>query len=293
MVFHSLRPETISARRALAGLLMGCILGSGSWQLFANELGSSTHETSQWLLVLAKQWVAEHEGLRPSEVDFLPLDARLDLRKCLVETPQIDLPFGSNKTLRLQCGKEGQQVFLHRKYASNTVTGSKASIHYGKPTSKSESVLETKVLSQPELSDPKTLTATSRAGLSEQTVLVAATTILANQPLQTSLFRPEKKEVFGNPKQFVLSPSELPFLELLKPLKPGEVLKQRDTRRARLVRKGTPVQYQFISSPHIRLQIELQAMEDGFFGDKIRLKNPESGRIIMGLVMNRGEAQSF
>jgi flagella basal body P-ring formation protein FlgA len=293
MAFHTLKAKKMSPRQALACFAMGYFLSTGSFTLLAAESAVLAHEYKQALIGLAKQWVAEHEGLQVSEVDFLPIDERLDLRECLVEPPQIDLPFGSNQTLRLQCGEGGQQVFLHRKYVSHANSGSKASVHYGTSTPKSESLSQTGVSSQPGLSNPQTPSTRRQASATEQTVLVAGATILANQPLDPSLFHQEKRVLLGNPKQFVLSPSELPFLELLKPLKPGEVLKQRDTRRARLIRRGTPVQYQFLSSPNIRLQIELQAMEDGFFGDKIRLKNTESGRIIMGLVTNRGEAQSF
>lgn len=243
----------------------------------------------------AKQWVAESEGIRADEVQFLPIDDRLDLQHCSVNALEIDLPFGSSRTLRLRCGEGGQQVFLHRSDLPAAGLVDKVSAHkdLSGPVTRSESLFNhgSSVKQTPTPSKPIGLQ--TRVGVTVQTVLVATSPLLTNQPLSAPLFRAEKREVFGNSRQFVQSVSELPFLELLRPLKAGEVLKQRDTRKARLVRKGTPVQFQFVSNPSIRLQAELQAMEDGFFGDKIRLKNPESGRIIMGLVTNRGEARSF
>jgi|GEM_PF-550496 len=272
------------------GLFIAVSLGA-SGRVVAEPISSPVQNEA--LFKLAKQWVAEHEGLRADDVQFLPTDARLDLQHCSANNLEIDSPFGSNRTLRLRCGEGNQQVFLHRKDSAHGSKEEKVGVQYGNATARSESLSEISPIATVGSGASSGKTPAVRAGVSEQVVLVAASPLLANQPLSPSLFRLEKREIFGNPRQFVQSPSELPFLELLKPLKPGELLKQRDTRKARLVRKGTPVQFQFVSNPSVRLQVELQAMEDGFFGDKIRLKNPESGRIIMGLVTNRGEARSF
>jgi len=74
---------------------------------------ASISEAHAYLLAEARQWVSENEGLRAEEIDFLPLDSRLELEQC----PQpyaMDLPFGNSQTLRVRCISLNQQVFLRR-----------------------------------------------------------------------------------------------------------------------------------------------------------------------------------
>lgn len=293
---------TLSARHCLnrtyqanLGIVsaLGIVLSFGASGTMGAESTLAPTLANEMVFNFAKQWVAENEGLRADEVQFLPIDERLDLKHCSANNLELDLPFGSNKTLRLRCGQGNQQVFLHRSDSTKSLAKEKVSAHYENLIPRSESLYEQRPTATVASSALRDKTPTTKAGVSEQSVLVAISPLMANQPLDASLFRIEKRELFGNSRQFVQSPSELPFLDLLRPLDRGEILKQRDTRKARLVRKGTPVQFQLVSNPSMRLQVELQALEDGFLGDKIRLKNPESGRIVMGLVIARGEARSF
>ena len=45
--------------------------------------------------------------------------------------------------------------------------------------------------------------------------------------------------------------------------------------------------------PGLSLSVKLEAVEDGFIGEQIRLRNPESGKILTGLVTARGEVKGL
>ena len=94
------------------------------------------------------QWVSEQEGIRPDEVRFLPIDARLDHAPC-PQALAIDQPFGSNRSLRVRCESLKWQVFLQRLHTPEA-TGSETSTRYsGAPLPRSESLALRTALGEP------------------------------------------------------------------------------------------------------------------------------------------------
>jgi flagella basal body P-ring formation protein FlgA len=251
------------------------------------------------LLAEARQWVSKNEGLRMEEINFYPLDARLDLQNC-PEPYAVDLPFGNSQTLRLLCAPLNQQVFLKRirtgtpfmsasPKAENQVAGTHTS--YGDPTVRSSTQTTHQPLVRP-LKQARNTPATSSIQF-ESSVLVATSNLSPGQTLGPELFRQEHRQLNQNPAQFYSEFKGLEFLELVRPIKAGSPIRKQDLKRSTLIRKGEPVQHVISSITGLTLSIKLEAAEDGFAGEKIRLRNPESGKIVMGRVTGRNLSESL
>lgn len=255
-------------------------------------------EAHAYLFAEARQWVSENEGLRAEEIDFLPLDSRLELEQC----PQpyaMDLPFGNSQTLRVRCISLNQQVFLRRtRNKSHTAAsgptksaGAGAHISYGEPIVRSSTQLSQQPATRPSL--PARVTPTSSSIQFEAKVLVAATNISSGQPLSANMFRQETKQLNQSPTQFYSEFDGLEFLELVRPITAGSPIRKQDLKKSTLVRKGEPVQHVISSITGLTLSVKLEAAEDGFAGEQIRLKNPESGKTVMGRVTGRNKTKSL
>ena len=254
-----------------------------------------------WLLKQAKQWVSEKEGLRAEEVQFLPLDERLSLTEC--DKPLvIDSPFGTTQTLRLRCSSTHQQVFLKRRHggtafaasptgAETARQGQSETTRFGAPIPRSSSESSR----SPVLANGRPISVAARPAAIEfeATVLVATTNIASNQPLTPTMFRAEKRKLPTSPMQFFSEFDGLEHLELSRPVQAGSPLRRADTRKSVLVRRGSPVQFLVSSVPGLSLSVKLEAVEDGFIGEQIRLRNPESGKVLTGLVTARGEVKGL
>jgi len=127
----------------------------------------------------------------------------------------------------------------------------------------------------------------------EAKVLVAATNISSGQPLSANMFRQETKQLNQSPTQFYSEFDGLEFLELVRPITAGSPIRKQDLKKSTLVRKGEPVQHVISSITGLTLSVKLEAAEDGFAGEQIRLKNPESGKTVMGRVTGRNKTKSL
>jgi flagella basal body P-ring formation protein FlgA len=124
-----------------------------------------------------------------------------------------------------------------------------------------------------------------------QRALVARQAIPAGRVLEASLF--ESALVPGGvTAQSALNDwSALEHAELSRPLRPGEPLVASAIRPALLVQRGSTVVLTRGRPGAWELSLRTEALEDGRFGERIRLRNPESGKTISARVIARGIAQ--
>ena len=268
---------TLSARHCLnrtyqanLGIVsaLGIVLSFGASGTIGAESTLAPTLANEMVFNFAKQWVAENEGLRADEVQFLPIDERLDLKHCSANNLELDLPFGSNKTLRLRCGQGNQQVFLHRSDSTKSRAKEKVSAHYENLIPRSESLYEQRPTATVASSALRDKTPTTKAGVSEQSVLVAISPLMANQPLDASLFRIEKRELFGNSRQFVQSPSELPFLDLLRPLDPVRFSNKGIPERHALSVREPPFSFSWFQTQACAFKLSSRPWKTGFLETK-------------------------
>ena len=81
-------------------------------------------------------------------------------------------------------------------------------------------------------------------------------------------------------------------VEVSRSLKPGEIVKINDLRPAKLIGKGDIVTLTYVLNS-LELVVSLESLEDGRLGDKIRLKNTESGEVIKGKVTGKGSVDMW
>lgn len=72
--------------------------------------------------------------------------------------------------------------------------------------------------------------------------------------------------------------------ELTRDMRPGQLLSRNDLRPSVMVKKGQLVTIHIGISGALSISAQLQALQDGRMGETINLKNPESGRVLSGVV---------
>ncbi len=94
------------------------------------------------------------------------------------------------------------------------------------------------------------------------------------------------------PRDAVRSLEGLELLAASRLLHPGDILRRRDLRKARLVKRGQRVSVESTGA-YFRIASELVALEDGFLGDQIELRNPNSDRQINAVIVGPAQARSL
>ncbi len=118
-------------------------------------------------------------------------------------------------------------------------------------------------------------------------VLVASSEISAGTPIRPSQFSAKLLTV-GIPKDAVISTDAIRFMESNKRIGTGEVLRQRDMRKTKLVRRNESVTI-IRKKSNFAITAQGVALRDGYFGGRVTAKNLESNRVVTGFVTDFGE----
>jgi flagella basal body P-ring formation protein FlgA len=277
----------LSALSALSALTALAILSASTVLASQPAIDSEV----DWLEEEARRWVVRTHGTAPQSVAFAPLDKRIAVAPC-AEALAIDAPFGGTKTVRVRCASDNWQVFLQRADSGpeaerprqatarpqTTGQGAAQQTSYGAVTVRSESTASRGRPAGPATPPPITQTAV---------VVVAKQNLVAGQALESGAFALESRTITGSPGNYFLQPDGLEFSELMRDVKAGDPIRQRDLKKALLIRRNHLVQFTLSNAPGLQISLQLQAMDDGRIGDQIRLKNPDSGRVLTGLVVGR------
>ena len=81
--------------------------------------------------------------------------------------------------------------------------------------------------------------------------------------------------------------------ELTRDIPAGQPLRVSDIRRAVLVRQGQTVMLSIGNKSDFEISIRMEAMQDGRLGEQVKLKNPESGRQVSGVVTGPNAAKGL
>lgn len=218
------------------------------------------------LMEQAQQWLS---GGKPGQaadtsIAFAPLDARLQIQSC--QGPiRFDQPFPSQPaSLRARCPKPDWTVFLQR----------------------TDAAAPAQAAARPAASRP------TPAGPPTRKVVVALANLSANQPVDPALFELQERPLAGPASSYFTTTDGLEFAQVVRAIPAGHAIRATDLRPALLVRRGQPVVLAVQRVPGLSIQITVEALEDGRFGDQIRFKNKESGRITTGQVVGRGQARA-
>ena len=268
--------------QALLRLLRGLVLAAMSLQCFSSLAQPESPPPAQdKLLAEVGQWVQQSYRLGAEQFTFAPMDTRVQLQSC--DRPLvIDAPFATRETVRVRClGTPYWQLYLRLTPKPGVTLGAMSAMP-AKPAS-APVVIAPAVPKAPAPSAPPTL---RKAVVGKQ--LLRAGTALTPEML-------EEQEIAapGVDLQAVVSIKDLEYGEMVRDMQAGVPLRSHDVRRATLVKQGQAVILTIGQSGGFAISARVEALQDGKMGEQIRLKNPESGRIITGVVTGTGTARGF
>ena len=123
--------------------------------------------------------------------------------------------------------------------------------------------------------------------------LVARLNLVAGQPVEASMFVMGLVSAKDTSQRYYMDLGGLEFSELARNLQAGEPLRPPDVRPAILVRRGQTVILTVNTAGGLQITLRSEALQDGRLGDSVKLKNPESGREMSGIVTGRNTARTI
>jgi len=225
------------------------------------------------LLAEVGQWVQQSQLLEASQFSFAPLDSRVQLQSC--DRPLVmDTPFAARETVRVRClGNPSWQLYLRVLL--------KPGVAPGLPSQ--NAVTPVASASSPAVAP----------GTATRRVVVATQTLRAGSIASRDLLREVDVPAQGVELQAVGSIKEVENSELVRDVQAGVPLRGYDVRRAVVVKQGQSVLLTVGQGNGFSITARVEAMQDGKIGDQIRLKNPESGRLLTGIVTGPNAARGL
>ncbi len=248
-----IRPTPSALRWARATVYVatvGCAVG-------LPQLG---HATPQAARQAAVAWAAQATGVPVSAVRSQPMDERLQLAAC-TQPLQVDAPFDDPARPRVRCEQPSWQ-------------GVRSTHAYPE--------------GGPHASAQPTATNPNKPATTRQVVML--TTHLARGTQLTADVLTVRQVAAQQASGGVLErPEQAIGAELVRDLAPGRPLRRHDVRAAVLVKRGALVQITIGNAQRFAISARLVAQQDGRLGQQIKLKNPDTGRLVMGRVTGSNE----
>jgi flagella basal body P-ring formation protein FlgA len=225
------------------------------------------------LLTEVGQWVQQTQQLDSSQFSFAPLDSRVQLQTC--DRPLVmDTPFAARETVRVRClGKPNWQLYLR--------VVLKPGVAPGLPSANGTTPAGTASAAASATSGPT------------RRVVVANQTLRAGSIASREMLREVDVPAQGVELQALGSIKEAENSEMVREVQPGVPLRSYDVRRAVVVKQGQSVLLTVGQGNGFSITARVEAMQDGKIGDQIRLKNPDSGRLLTGIVTGPNAARGL
>jgi len=202
------------------------------------------------LLSQVRQWVAQTQNTAPAQVDIVPLDTRVQVQQC-TQPLAMDLPFASRETIRVRCAQPSWQLYLRLQQGTG---------------------------------GPAEVTPTSTDATATRQTVITRHLIQRGTRLQPNMLEEVMLPALGMDPNAVASLQDLRYGEVVRDITAGQVLRSSDIRRAVLVKQGQSALMSVGQNSNFQITIRVEALQDGRMGEQIRLKNPDSGRLLTGTV---------
>jgi flagella basal body P-ring formation protein FlgA len=223
-------------------------------------------------------WAAAQTGIAPDLLKLAPMDSRVEITPCATGW-SFDYPFASRETLRARCAEPRNHYFLRlvglpRAGPVTSAAAGAAAPTAGAPTAGTP---------------PAAGTAATSAGAPRAPEERPTAVVLVRDLPRGARLTPELVSTMATDPQrldprSLRDPKEVLHAELVRDLRAGQPLRISDLKAVTLVRRGQMVTYNVGEPSSYRITARLEALQDGVHGDRIRLRNPESGRIVTGRV---------
>ena len=243
-----------------------CAMSQPVWAQASNA--AQANSAAEVMNTQVRQWVAQNNGVQPKEVVIAPLDERLKVQSCQ-KTLNIDNPFASKETVRVRCPEPIWQLYLQVSMPQGGQTPSSASL--GSANSN----------------------AAPNAALVTKTVVVAKRLLQRGSILQPDMLEEVQASPGNADTQLLSTLKDAQFAELTRDIAAGQPLRVSDIRRAVMVKQGQTVMLSIGNKSDFQITIRMEAMQDGRLGEQVKLKNPESGRQVSGVVTGLNTAKGL
>jgi flagella basal body P-ring formation protein FlgA len=238
------------------GLLLGLVVWLFSAASFAanpSKAGASSGLPMDVLQTSVKSWVAQSRKVPVDQVSLAPMDARVKVRAC--DKPlTMDLPFASAETVRVRCTQPVWQQFVR------VSVGGKA------PEIQVQAKAETP------------------AEPAKRWVLMASVPLQRGMMLNETHVQRVQVDASVMPVNVLEQTSEVLHAEVVRDVRPGVPLRSHDIRPTVLVKRGQMVLMSVGQPQGFQISARVEALQDGRFGEQIKLKNRDSGRELSGRV---------
>jgi len=276
-----------------------CLVVALCWSAALGNAASPDPAPTQ-LLPAARSWVASLPGASPAVTEFVPMDPRSAATAC-ASGWRFDLPFADPRAVRARCDRPQAQVFLRALQALRPVhSGSSAPAAASASTPARTPTSQPRPVASPTPPAAETATATAKVGDTQpvpadatRQVVIARSDLRRGDLLSPAMVESVRladppRRGFGAP---VEDPSTLDHMEMVRDKPAGQVLYAHDMQPALLVRRGQLIAVSMQGVPGLQITARLEALQDGRHGQSVRLRNPESGRIVSAVVTGPSEAR--
>ena len=212
-----------------------------------------------------RQWVAQSQQIAPGQVRIAPLDPRVQVQPCSAAL-QLDYAFTpSRETVRVRCTSSPTwQLFL--RLLPPTAAGPGA----GPGANPSPGAGAAAAPASP--------------AQATRTVVVTRRLLQRGTLLDASMLEVVERPALGLDPMAVSSLKDVERAETLRDIPAGTALRSYDIKRALMVRKGQAAMLTVSPGSGFQITVSVEALQDGYMGEQIRLKNTESGRLLSGVV---------
>jgi flagella basal body P-ring formation protein FlgA len=232
------------------------------------------------MLMQVRQWVGQSQNTEPAKVEIAPIDPRVNVQEC----PQallIDLPFASRESVRVRCAQPAWQIYLRVQTAA-PATPVPAATNAAQAAQAVNAVQAAQAAKAAQAAAPV-----------NRTTVITRHLIQRGTQLQPAMLEEVSRPSQGLDPQAVSSLQDLVHGEAARDLPAGQVIRSSDIRRAVLVKQGQSALMSVGQDKGFQITVRVEALQDGRLGDQIRLKNPESGRLLSGVVTGPNAAKGL
>jgi len=227
-------------------------------------------------------WMQQNQQLSAGQFDFVPLDNRVKVQPC--DRPLVmDLPFSTKETVRVRClGASSWQLYLR---ANIKATPAKPATAAAAPNNAAAA-------------PPASATATPPKSVGipaspRRKVVIGTQFLRAGTVLNASMLEETEQAAAGLDNSLFGGVKDLENAEVVRDIPAGTALRSSDVRRALMVKQGQLVMLTISQGSSFAIVARVEALQDGRLGDQIRLKNPESGRLLSGVVTGPNAAKGL
>ena len=229
-----------------------------AWPLSGQAQVSNSPAESMALQV--RQWLSSTHGVAAKEVVIAPLDERLKVQAC--QKPLVvDHPFASKETVRVRCPEPIWQLYLQVTLPNG---GAAFNPNAGK---------------------------TAPSGT--KTMVVARRLLQRGVIVQADMLEEVQASAANVDTQILTTLKDAEQAELTRDIAAGQPLRISDIRRALMVKQGQVVMLTVGNTAEFQISVRMEAMQDGRLGEQVKLKNPESGKQVSGVVTGPNTAKGL